>query len=160
MTTINSERRQLLKAISAGGAITVISTVGLITPDRLLAVDWPRRTFDATGETEILKMLFGHANSQATDAIQIEAPIQSNGAVVSVKVVADLTAVEAIAVITRNNPKPLSTFVRMSGAVGFYASRIRVYRTSPIIAYVKAGGKLYSASVLIKINAGGNGFQF
>jgi sulfur-oxidizing protein SoxY len=160
MNTINPERRHLLKIVFAGSAVTFAFTTGLATPVRLLADDWPRRTFEATGEAEILNTLFGHTNSRATDAVRIEAPTQSNGAVVSVKVVADLIAVEAIAVVTRNNPQPLNTFVSLSGAAGFYTCRIRVYHTSPITAYVKAGGKLYSTSALIKINTSGDGMRF
>jgi sulfur-oxidizing protein SoxY len=65
-----------------------------------------------------------------------------------------------IAIVTRNSPAPLNTYVTLSDAEGYYSTRIRMERSSIVTAYVRASGQLYSASTYIKVNRGGYGMHF
>jgi sulfur-oxidizing protein SoxY len=81
-----------------------------------------------------------------------------NGAVVPVTVSSTLSNVEAISIIASNNPSPLtSTYVLTSASVPFVSTRIKLGKTSNVMAVVKADGKLYSASKEVKVTIGGCG---
>jgi len=68
-----------------------------------------------------------------------------------------MDGVERIAVLTRNNRYPLNSIVRLQGAEGYYSTRVRIERSSPVLAYVKAGDKLYFAAGEVKLSRGGYG---
>jgi sulfur-oxidizing protein SoxY len=118
----------------------------------------PRAAFQATDELEILRELFGSENAVPSDAITLEAPLQTmHGKGVPVTVRCTMDDIGLIAVMTRNNQQPLNTFVHLQGADGYYTTRIRLERTSPITACVRAGNTVYFASALVKVSHGGYG---
>lgn len=153
------KRRTFLKGTLAGGVLAVASASGLLRPTEVLAAAWPKGAFDAQSEADAVKNLFGTSTAKASKAIRIKAPIQAeNGRVVPYKVNAELANVESIAIVVQKNPRPLATSIELGpGTVGYYSTRIKMGKTSKVTAYVKAGGKLYSASKTIKVTVGGCG---
>jgi sulfur-oxidizing protein SoxY len=69
-----------------------------------------------------------------------------------------MTDVESIALLAEGNASPLvATFALVAGAVPDVSTRIKMGKTSDVIAVVKAGGKLYSARKSVKVTIGGCG---
>jgi sulfur-oxidizing protein SoxY len=154
------KRRTFLQGTLAGSALAVAAGAGLLTPTAVLAADWPKNAFDAKSEADAVSALFGSSSAAENSAIKVTAPIQAeNGSVVPVKVDAPLDGVEGIAVMVEKNPSPLATNIDMSGggASGYYSTRIKMGSTSKVTAYVKAGGKLHTASQTVKVTIGGCG---
>ncbi|OGT88152.1 MAG: thiosulfate oxidation carrier protein SoxY [Gammaproteobacteria bacterium RIFOXYA12_FULL_61_12] len=151
------KRRIFLKGSLATGALGIAAGAGLLVPQNVLAA-WNKDAFTAKKAEDAIGALLGNAVTEASDAIQINAPeVAENGAVVPVTVTTTLAA-ESISILAADNPIPLtSTFVLGEGAEGFVATRIKMGKTSDVIAVVKAGGKLYSARRNVKVTVGGCG---
>jgi sulfur-oxidizing protein SoxY len=152
------KRRIFLKGTLATGAIGMAVSAGLITPRMVLAA-WPKAAFDAKSVDEAVNDLLGSSTLAGSDKIKIKAPdIAENGAVVPISVEADLPDVESISIIADKNATPLtSSFVLGKGTEPYIATRIKMGKTGNVIAVVKAGGKLYSASKEVKVTIGGCG---
>jgi sulfur-oxidizing protein SoxY len=132
--------------------------MGLTRPGATLAALGPRNAFEATNEADVLRLLFGAQGATPNAGVKIEAPLLAMYAKgVAVKVQCELEGVELIALVTRNNQHPLNDVVRLAGAVGYFNTRIRLERSSPVVAYVKAGDALYSATASVKLSRGGYG---
>jgi len=151
------KRRIFLKGSLASGALGIALGAGLLTPQSVLAA-WNKDAFSAKKAEDAIGTLLGNAVTEASDAVEIKAPdIAENGAVVPVTVSTTLAA-ESISILAADNPMPLtSTFVLGEGAEGFISTRIKMSKTSDVIAVVKAGGKLYSARKSVKVTIGGCG---
>ncbi|NIA01263.1 MAG: thiosulfate oxidation carrier protein SoxY, partial [Planctomycetia bacterium] len=81
-----------------------------------------------------------------------------NGAVVPVSVTTSIDGVESISILAEKNAAPMTaSFVLGAGTEGFVSTRIKMGKTSSIIAVVKAGGKLYSTGKEVKVTIGGCG---
>ncbi|MGB7931972.1 MAG: thiosulfate oxidation carrier protein SoxY [Gammaproteobacteria bacterium] len=151
-------RRTFLIRAFAGSAVTLAVGAGLCKPGTTRASSQPRAAFQATDEREVLREIFGSESAVPSDAITLEMPLQTmHGKGVPVTVRCAMDDVGLIAVVTRNNQQPLNTFVHLQGADGYYTARIRLERTSPVTAYVRAGNTVYSASALVKVSHGGYG---
>lgn len=155
---ISMKRRIFLQGSLAAGVLGAAATAGLLVPRRVLAA-WPEKAFDAKQVDEALTALMGSTASQASDKIDIKAPdIAENGAVVPVAVTVDLPGVTSISIIAEKNPSPLvASFELASGTEAYVATRIKMGKTSNVIALVKANGKLYSAKKEVKVTIGGCG---
>ena len=151
------ERRLFLKSTLAGSAVAVAAGAGLLTPNAVLAA-WPEAAFGSKAVDDALKALYGSSSTSAGD-ITITAPdIAENGAVVPVTVETNISNVEGIALLVREANSPLVADYVMGGtAGGMVATRIKMGGTSDVVAVVKAGGSLYSASQQIQVTVGGCG---
>ncbi len=156
---IDEKRRTLLKGTLAGGLVGAAIGAGLLKPSELLAATWPEPAFKSKKVEDALKALYGTAETEASDAIHIKAPaIAENGAVVPITVSTTLPDVEAISLIAKENPFPLTSHYQLAdNTLGYIACRIKMGKTSDVIAVVKSGGKLYSAKKLVKVTIGGCG---
>lgn len=154
----NMKRRTLLKGTLAAGAVGMAIGTGLLTPRTVLAA-WPKDAFDAKSVDAAVNGLFGSSQLEGNDKIQIKVPdIAENGAVVPVSVETDISGVEAISILAEKNANPLtSSFTLGAGADPFVATRIKLGKTSSVIAVVKAGGKIYSTGKEVKVTIGGCG---
>jgi sulfur-oxidizing protein SoxY len=152
------KRRIFLKGSLASGAIGIAISAGLITPRMVLAA-WPKAAFDATNVDSAVNSLLGSTTLTGSDKIKIKAPdIAENGAVVPISIETDIEGVESISIIAEKNATPLtSSFVLGKGTEAFIATRIKMAKTSSVIAVVKAGGKLYSTGKEVKVTIGGCG---
>jgi sulfur-oxidizing protein SoxY len=154
-------RRQILKGTVAGGlaslglAGTVRFTAALAAAD---ASKWPKDAFLQKSEAETIKTLYGKT-AEASDKVKLDAPeIAENGAVVPVAITSTLADVTSIAILISENPFPLAAAYKIpAGSSAAVANRLKMAKTSKVVALVEAGGKLYSASKEVKVTVGGCG---
>ncbi|MDZ7803525.1 thiosulfate oxidation carrier protein SoxY [Thiohalophilus sp.] len=152
------QRRTFLKGSLASGTVAVAVSAGLLTPGAVMAA-WPKRAFETESMETAMNDLFGTAQTQPTDDITIKAPdIAENGAVVPVSVETGIGGIEEIAIIAEKNGSPLAAnFKLANNAKGYVSTRIKMAKTSNVIAVVKTGGKAYSARKEVKVTIGGCG---
>ena len=147
------KRRTFLQGSMAAGIAAIAAGAGLLTPRAVLAA-YPKAQFEAESVDAALGGSFEHS-----DDIRIKAPdIAENGAVVPVKVTTGITGITAISILAKENGTPLtSKFVLGPGADGEVSTRIKMGRTSDVIAVVEADGKRYANSKEVKVTIGGCG---
>jgi len=152
------QRRTLLKAGMAASTLAVATSAGLLSPQTVLAA-WPKKAFTSRKYPTALEALNGSQKMQDSSVIKVKAPdIAENGAVVSVTVTTSLPNVESISVFVPVNTYPLSASYTMSQATdSMITGRIKMAKTSDVVAVVKAGGKLYTAKKPVKVTLGGCG---
>jgi sulfur-oxidizing protein SoxY len=152
------KRRTFLKGSAAAGVVGVAVSAGLLTP-RLVMAAWPSTAFEAKSVDSALDALVSSHAVEGSDKISIRAPdIAENGAVVPVSVTTTIADPESISIIAEENATPLSASFRLGkGTEGFVSTRIKMGKTSNVIAVVKADGKLYSTSKEVKVTIGGCG---
>ena len=152
------KRRIFLKGSLATGAIGMAASAGLLTP-RISLDAWSKEAFEATDVNSALTGLFGSSDLAGSDKIKIKAPdIAENGAVVPVSVTTDISGAESISIIAEKNALPMTaSFVLGTGTEGYVSTRIKMGKTSSVIAVVKADGKLYSTGKEVKVTIGGCG---
>ncbi len=155
---MNQTRRTFLKGSMATGAVAVAVGAGLLTPQTVLAA-WPKAAFTAKGVDGTMSALFGSGKAADSKDIKIKAPdIAENGAVVPVSITAKQSGIESISILASSNPSPLTSSYNLgANTEGYVSTRIKVRKTSKVIAVVKANGKLYTASKDVKVTIGGCG---
>ena len=146
----NTVRRTIIKSLVAFTGLSVIS--------RLALAAWPQDAFDGEDVDSVTNTLYG-SDAADSDMIKLKAPdIAENGAVVPVSVSSDLANVESISILVDGNPNPLaSTFELSENSVADVSTRIKMGKTSNVIALVKADGKVYKAVQEVKVTIGGCG---
>jgi sulfur-oxidizing protein SoxY len=150
-------RRTLLKGTLAAGTVGMAVAAGLVAPRAVLAA-WPKEAFEADSVGAAMNNIAG--SDQAADGdIEIKAPdIAENGAVVPVTVSTGISGVESISILAAQNGNPLTSAYMLSDkAEPFVSTRIKMGKTSDVIALVKANGKLYRSSKEVKVTIGGCG---
>ena len=152
------KRRVFLKSTLAGSAVAVAVGAGLVTPRSVLAA-WPKAAFEAKSIDKSLSDMFGSGATEASGDIKIKAPdIAENGAVVPVTVSTGMAGIESISIFAEKNGTPLVANFRLAGnAKGYVSTRIKMGKSSDVVAVVKAGGKTYSARKNVKVTIGGCG---
>jgi sulfur-oxidizing protein SoxY len=152
------KRRIFLRGTLATGVVGIAAGTGLLTPRSVLAA-WSKEAFEAQDVNTALSSLLGSSDLAASDKIKIKAPdIAENGAVVPVSVSTDIEGVESINIVVEKNQSPLTAnFVLGAGAIADVSTRIKMGKTSSVLAVVKAGGKLYSTGKEVKVTIGGCG---
>ncbi len=155
---MNQNRRVLLKSTFAAGATGIAISAGLLTPKAVLAA-WPKAAFEAKDSNAALEASLGSSTTTKSGDIKLKAPdIAENGAVVPITVTSKIANTEAISIIVAKNGTPLAaTFNLGATTKGFVSTRIKMGKTSDVIAVIKADGKLYSTSKNVKVTIGGCG---
>ena len=151
------KRRTFLKGTVASGMLGVAASAGLLAPRMVLAA-WPESAFAAKKIDDALDALLGSSGTSESGDIKIKAPdIAENGAVVPITISTGMNA-ESISVLIAENPSPLAcTYALGSSTEGFVSCRVKMGKTSDLIAVVKSGGKLLSAKKTVKVTIGGCG---
>ena len=152
------KRRTFLKGTLASGMAGMAVSAGLLTPRAVLAA-WPESSFGAKSIPSALEALLGSASHSPSGDIKIKAPdIAENGAVVPITISSSMSGVEAIAVMVEKNPQPLACAYDLgSNTEAFVSTRVKMGKTSDLVAVVKSGGKLFSAKKTVKVTIGGCG---
>lgn len=155
---MNTKRRIFIKGTLAGGSVAAALAAGLLTPTQVFAA-WPKNAFEAKSVGDASKGIVGTDLSEPSGDIEIKAPdIAENGAVVPVTVSTGLKGVESISLVVEGNGTPLAaSFVLSAAAEPNVSTRIKMGKTSNVIALVKSGGKVYSARKEVKVTIGGCG---
>lgn len=151
------QRRTFMKGTLAASGVAVAVSAGLLSPRTVLAA-WPASAFEAKSVTDALSGV-GVSTTTTSADITIKAPdIAENGAVVPVSVTTSIAGVTSISILAEKNGSPLTAHFNLKGsAQGFVATRIKMQKTSAIIAVVKADGKAFSARKEVKVTIGGCG---
>jgi len=155
---MNTQRRTFLTASMAAGTVAVAVSTGLLVPSTVLAA-WPAKAFESRKLDVAMNEIIGTAKAIDSKDIVVEAPdIAENGAVVSVTVKSKIPNTESISLFVPVNAFPLSaSYTLASNTDGFVTTRLKMAKTSDIVAYVKAGGKTYTAKKAVKVTLGGCG---
>jgi sulfur-oxidizing protein SoxY len=153
-------RRIFLKGAGLVALIGLGNAV-LHAPPALAAANddkYPEDAFKQKNTSDAIKALYGR-DHEASDKIKLDAPeIAENGGVVPISVTTTLPNVTSIAFIVAENPSALAASYKIpEGTVPAVANRLKMAKTSNVIALVEAGGKLYSATKEVKVTVGGCG---
>lgn len=152
------KRRVLLRGSLAAGAVSVAVAAGLLAPRAVLAA-WSQEAFGAKDLAGAMGAVAGAGEVAESADISIKAPpIAENGAVVPVTVETALAGVESIAILVEQNGTPLTAhFVLPEGTDPYISTRIKMAKTSNVVALVKVGGKYLRTQQEVKVTAGGCG---
>ncbi len=155
---MENTRRLFLKGSMAASTLAVAAGANLLTPASVLAA-WPEKAFKAQKMKAALSVLEGNNSMVESDKIIVKAPdIAENGAVVSVTVTTTLPDAESISIYVPVNTFPLAASYELTDKFdGYVTGRIKMAKTSDVIAVVRAGGKLHSAKKPVKVTLGGCG---
>jgi len=155
---MNLLRRKFLKTATYVGATASAIGSGVLLPQRVLGA-YNAEAFAAKDVSGAISGSMGSDQFTASDTIKLKAPdIAENGAVVPVTVSSSMSNVEAISIVASANVSPLTSSYQLSPACeAFVSTRIKMAKTSDVIAVVKADGKLYSATKEVKVTIGGCG---
>jgi sulfur-oxidizing protein SoxY len=154
-------RRTVMHGALAGGLAT-LGLVGAAKVDGARAAadasKWPKGAFSEKTQAGAIKTLYGKT-PEASDKVSLDAPeIAENGAVVPISVTTALPGVTSIAIVVAGNPFPLAAhYVIPDGTAAAVACRLKLAKTTNVIALVEAGGKVYSATKEVKVTVGGCG---
>jgi sulfur-oxidizing protein SoxY len=157
--SVDTTRRLVLK----GAAVVALAGLAGIrfglAPALAAANDkYPDAAFKVKGADGAIEALYGRT-AEKSDKVKMDAPeIAENGAVVPVSVTTTLSDVTSISLLVAENPNALAASYRIpAGTMPSVANRLKMAKTSNVIAIVEAGGKLYSASKEVKVTIGGCG---
>ena len=156
---IDQTRRLILKG---AGVIALAGIAGLrfgLAEAFATANDkYPEEAFKQKNANDAIKSLYGKA-AETSDKVMLDAPeLAENGAVVPITVSSSLPDVTSIAILVTENPYTLAASYRLpAGTAASVSSRLKMAKTSKVIAVVEAGGKLYSTSKEVKVTVGGCG---
>lgn len=147
------KRRSFLKGTLAASAAT--ATI-LAAPSAF--AKWTKEVYDA-GDFNASMAAIGGDKAEKSDKITIKAPeIAENGMVVPITVSTTIEGTSAIYLLVKENPSPIAAgFTLSEKAVPSVKSRIKMGKTSDVIAVVKAGDKVYQNTVTVKVTKGGCG---
>ena len=155
---MNNNRRILLKGTLAASATGMAISAGLLTPKAVMAA-WPKAAFESNDVDGALNAALGSASTSDSSEIKLKAPdIAENGAVVPITVTSSISGTESISILVPKNGTPLTaTFNLGASTEGYVSTRIKMGKTSDVVAVVKAGGKLFSTKKQVKVTIGGCG---
>jgi sulfur-oxidizing protein SoxY len=155
---MNHNRRVLLKGSLAAGAVGAAVSAGLLTPKTVMAA-WSKAAFEAKEVDAAVSGAMGSSDASASDKIKLKAPdIAENGAVVPITVTSDIDGTTNMSILVAENNTPLtSTYELGPNTEAYISTRVKMGKTSDVIAVVKADGKLYSTKKEVKVTIGGCG---
>jgi sulfur-oxidizing protein SoxY len=152
-------RRVILKGAGAVALVGLGNIPFSLAPAFAAANDkYPEDAFKAKSQADAIKSLYGKI-AEPSDKVKLDAPeIAENGAVVPISVSTTLAEVTSIAFLVSENPNALAASYKIpAGTMPSVANRLKMAKTSNVIAIVEAGGKLYSATKEVKVTVGGCG---
>ena len=163
MTTTHDGFSATRRLVLQGAATVALIGLGNIpfslAPAFAAANDkYPEDAFKAKSEADAIKSLYGKA-AEPSDKVNLDAPeIAENGAVVPISVTTTLADVTSISFLVTENPSALAASYGIPpGTLPSVSNRLKMAKTSNVIAIVEAGGKLYSATKEVKVTVGGCG---
>ena len=151
-------RRTVLKGAVAGGLLGLGFGSFPFPAYAADAKDWPAEAFKQKSEADALKKLYGKT-AEPSDKISLDVPeIAENGAVVPIAASSTLPKVTGIAILVLNNPSVLAAAYKIpEGTEAAVSNRLKMAKTSKVVAVFESNGKLYSAAKEVKVTVGGCG---
>jgi sulfur-oxidizing protein SoxY len=157
--SLPATRRLILQGASLVVLVGLGNSLFGLAPALAAANDkYPEDAFKAKSDADAIKALYGKT-AEPSDKVKLDAPeIAENGAVVPISVSTDLADVTSISFLVADNPNALAASYKIpAGTLPSVANRLKMAKTSNVIAIVEAGGKLYSATKEVKVTVGGCG---
>ena len=151
------KRRNFIKnSILFAGALAVAPSA--ILSNQAYAA-WPKKSFDIKDLSDSVISVYGHNNLEESSKVKLKAPsIAENGAIVPINVSTTLDNVESIMIFVENNPQPLSSGYQLTSiAQPSIGTRLKMGKTSNVMAAVKSGNKIYTSTQEVKVTIGGCG---
>ena len=151
------KRRNFIKnSMLFAGALTTLPSV-LFAKKSYAA--WPKTSFDIKDLTDSVKSVYGHNNLEESSKVKLKAPsIAENGAIVPINVSTSLENVDSIMIFVENNPQPLSSGYQLTQlAEPSIGTRLKMGKTSNVMAAVKSGDKVFTSTQEVKVTIGGCG---
>ena len=154
----DNARRLILKSAAGGIAGLALGSFPFPAFAAAEAKDWPADAFKQKSEADTLKALYGKT-AEPSDKVSLDAPeIAENGAVVPIAVASTLPNVTGIAILVLENPNVLAAAYKIpAGTQASVSNRLKMAKTTKVLAVVESGGKLYSATKEVKVTVGGCG---
>ena len=152
-------RRLILQGAASVALLGLGNLPFAATPARAAANDkYPEAAFKQKSEADAIKALYGKT-AEPSDKVKLDAPeIAENGGVVPISVTTMLDKVTSISFFVAENPNALAASYRIpDGTVPSVANRLKMAKTTNVVAIVEAEGKLYSATKEVKVTVGGCG---
>jgi sulfur-oxidizing protein SoxY len=147
-------RRLILQGVAS------VALVGLGNLPALAAANdiYPEDAFKQKSDADAIKSLYGKT-AEVSDKVKLDAPeIAENGAVVPIAVSTTLADVTSISILVAENPNALAASYKIpEGTMPSVGNRLKMAKTTNVIAIVEAGGKLYSTTKEVKVTVGGCG---
>lgn len=162
ITKMAPNRRTLLTAVAAGAAASVVlprfaqAAAAVTAPS---AKDYPMKAFTQKTEAATLQAMYGMSSAPESSDVKIDAPdIAENGAVVPISFDANAKNVTGAAILAIDNPFVMACAYKIpAGTNPSISSRVKLGKTTKVVAVVQADGKLMSASKQVKVTLGGCG---
>jgi sulfur-oxidizing protein SoxY len=158
-TGFDPTRRLILKGVAMVALASLgVARFGLMPAFAAANDKYPEDAFKQKSSEDAIKALYGKT-ADPSDKVKLDAPeIAENGAVVPISVSSTLADVTSISILVAENPNALAASYKIpAGTIPNVANRLKMARTSNVIAVVEAGGKLYSATKEVKVTVGGCG---
>ncbi|GMP04361.1 MULTISPECIES: thiosulfate oxidation carrier protein SoxY [Bradyrhizobium] len=152
-------RRLILQGAASVALLGLGNLPFAATPARAAANDkYPEEAFKQKNEADAIKALYGKT-AEPSDKVKLDAPeIAENGGVVPVSVTTTLEKVTSISFFVTENPYALAASYKIAdGTIPGVANRLKMAKTTKLVAIVEADGKLYSATKEVKVTVGGCG---
>jgi sulfur-oxidizing protein SoxY len=150
----HTHRRQFLRTSSTWAvALSVVTWL----PKSALAA-WNKAAFEAKSVAAVYKALGIDGATASADVQVLASDIAENGAVVPVTAVSKIPNTTQISFLVENNPTTMTAqFDLMPGVLPEVSTRLKLAKTTKVIAVVQANGKYYTAAKEIKVTLGGCG---
>lgn len=153
-------RRTVLGGAAAGGVLAGLLAADVLKPTLAYASAGAsarnNAAFDAREFGVALKAIGGEGAAAHTELILRAPELAENGAVVPVDVTSNIPNTTSIAVLVRENPRPLSALIEFSGGAQSDVSlRLKFSRASVVQAIARADGKIYTVHREVRVGAGG-----
>jgi sulfur-oxidizing protein SoxY len=155
-------RRMIVHGAIAGG-LAGLGLAGVAPLSRARAAadasKWPKDAFAQKTEADAIRALYAGKTPEVSDKVNLDAPeIAENGAVVPISVSTALPDVTSISILVSENPFPLAAYYPIpAGTSPTVANRLKMAKTSKVIALVASGDKVFSATKEVKVTVGGCG---
>jgi len=159
MQTIDTTRRTLLKGTALAMTLGITGVAQLLTMPSAQAA-WPKTAFDSESMGDTMKALFNEEIAPKDSAdITLKAPdIAENGAVVPISVKSSMPDVTRIIILVEDNPQPMTASFNLGeGVKADVSTRIKMGKTSNVIALVETKSGVYAARKNVKVTIGGCG---
>ncbi|MCP3403807.1 thiosulfate oxidation carrier protein SoxY [Bradyrhizobium sp. CCGB20] len=158
-TGLHPTRRLILQG-TASVALLGLGNLPFCATSALAAANdkYPEEAFKQKSEADAIKALYGKT-AEPSDKVKLDAPeIAENGGVVPIAVTTTLDKVTSISLFVAENPNALAASYKIpDGTMPSVANRLKMAKTSNVVAIVEADGKLYSATKEVKVTVGGCG---
>ena len=155
---MQSSRRKVLQGTGGLAIAALAAAAGLVKPGVARAEAWNKAAFESKSVPDAMKAIGGAQPVESKDVAINSPDIAENGAVVPFSVESRLPKTESIALFIEKNPNVLAAdFQIPQGTDPWINTRVKMARTSRVIALVKADGKYYYNAKEVKVTLGGCG---